>query len=134
MSNNLDWEVQRALFTQLTANAPLMAQLTGVFDFVPENTALPYLTLGEQSAADWSTKSFSGQEYLLTLHVWSAARGRKQAKEIISLVHGALHQTELTITGHHLVNLRFVSSQLFLDEDGLTHHGVMRFRARIHPQ
>ena len=41
----------------------------------------------------------------------------------------ALDRQALSLTGHNLVLLRFEFSQAMLDPDGLTRHGVQRFRA-----
>jgi hypothetical protein len=40
-----------------------------------------------------------------------------------------LHDQDLTLSGHRLVNLRHESSEARRDSDGETFHGIARFRA-----
>lgn len=123
------WALQKAVFTALTGNAPLMAKVTGIFDRVPVGTAFPYVTIGEATAADWSTKTSDGQNHTLTLHAWSRAAGRQEAKEILDLIHTALHNEALTLDAGALVLLQYAFSETLSDPDGITTHGVIRFRA-----
>jgi hypothetical protein len=67
-------------------------------------------------------------EQTLTLHTWSRYLGLAEAKQIMAAVVAALDQANLSISGHSLVLLRFEFSSTFLDPDGLTRHGVQRFR------
>ena len=46
-------------------------------------------------------------------------------------VHDLLHDVNLSVTGFSLINLRFEYSDILRDPDGITRHGVMRFRAII---
>ena len=129
MSGEASWPLQKAVFDALSANTDLTAVVSGIYDHVPADTAFPYVTLGETTVSDWSSKSFDGQEHLLTLHVWSRAKGRKEAKEIMALVYDTLHDAALAVEGQELVNLRFDFAQTLKDPDGLTVHGVQRYRA-----
>ena len=52
-------------------------------------------------------------------------------KNIMDRIHDLLHDSNLSVTGFNLVNLRFEFSDILRDPDGITRHGVMRFRAII---
>jgi hypothetical protein len=65
----------------------------------------------------------------VTLHVWSRGRGRKEAQAVIAAARDALHDRQLTLAGHRLVNLRHEYSEARRDNDGETFHGIARFRA-----
>jgi hypothetical protein len=131
--------LQQSVFATLTADASLTTLLGAdrIYDDVPQATALPYLTLGQTTERDWSTGSDpdtdAGAEHLLTLHVWSDARGKKQAHEILAAVRSTLHDAALTLTGHRLVNLRHEFSEARRTADGETIHGTARFRAVTEP-
>ena len=103
----------------------------GVFDEVPEGTATPYVTLGYGTAIDYGTKDTDGGSYTVTFHVWSEYRGSKECKQIMDRIHTLLHNHSLSVTGFNLINLRFEFSEILRDPDGITRHGVMRFRAVI---
>ena len=125
-------ELQKAIFGALGANAALAALVgTRVFDHAPANAAFPYITFGRTSVYDWSTGTESGTEQLFTLHVWSKAKGKKEALEIMELARGTLHDAALELEGHKLVNLRLEFSEARYDDRNEAHHGLLRFRAVV---
>ena len=132
MSADSSWELQQAIYTALTGDATLMAMIQGVHDHVPQGAAFPYVTVGEATARDWSAVGLNGIEATLILNVWSRARGRKEAKQIMAEMHRILDDANLAVSGHALVDLRFEFSETMLDPDGLTYHGVTRYRAKTH--
>jgi hypothetical protein len=131
--------LQQSIFAVLTADVALAALLGAnrIYDDVPQGSALPYLTFGQTTERDWSTggdpDTDEGREHLLTLHVWSDARGKKQAQDILDAVRAALHDGALTLSGHRLVNLRHEFSEARRAADGETIHGIARFRAVTEP-
>jgi hypothetical protein len=131
--------LQQSIFAALTADAALTTLLGGarIYDDVPQGTGLPYLTLGHTTERDWSTggdpDTDDGREHILTLHVWSDAKGKKQTHDIIGAIRSALHDQTLTLTGHRLVNLRHEFSEARRNPDGETIHGLARFRAVTEP-
>tara|TARA_R110000803_G_scaffold198432_1_gene262171 strand:+ start:249 stop:653 length:405 start_codon:yes stop_codon:yes gene_type:complete len=126
------WELQKAIFTALSGNTTgLSGANVSIFDDVPEGTAYPYVVIGEETAAENSTKTLDGQEYTLTIHAWSQYRGRREIKEIMQSVYQNLHNTDITVSGASLVNLRQEFSTTLAENDGITRHGVMRFRAVV---
>ena len=125
-------ELQKAIFEALAANGALAAMVgTRVFDHAPANAAFPYITFGRTSLYDWSTGTESGTEQLFTLHVWSKAKGKKEALEIMELARGTLHDAALELEGHKLVNLRLEFSEARYDDRNEAHHGLLRFRAVV---
>src|SRR5262245_36105756 len=129
------WSLQQSIFAALTADAALTALLGAgrIFDDVPQGTPLPYVTFGQATQRDWSTGTEEGAEHLVTLHVWSAARGKKQAHEILGAVRSALHDRPLSLAGHSLVNLRHEHSETRRGSDREPIHGLARFRAITAP-
>ncbi len=123
--------LQKAIFEKLTSDAPTLAALGGprVYDDAPARTEFPFVTFGQSSERDWSTGSDEGYEHLVTLHVWSRARGRREAEQVIAAARAALHDQDLTLSGHRLINLRHEFSEARRDSDGETFHGIARFRA-----
>lgn len=125
--------MQKALYQQLTGNAPLMALVTGIYDRIPQGTPMPYIVLGDATLHDRSTKTSGGTEQLLTLRVWSREGGRKQAATIMEKVHSLLHEADILVEGQNLISIRFVSSAITLENDGYTYQGQMQFRALLEP-
>jgi len=126
-------ELQKSIVATLRADASLTALLGGpkLFDHAPASVAFPYITLGRTSAYDWSTATEEGSEHLVTLHVWSKGRGRKQTLDILQRVRLLLHGQALTLSGFALVNLRQEFAEASYDDEQDVEHGAMRFRAVI---
>ena len=133
---NASWALQRAVHASLTSDVTLTTLLSGpkIYDYVPRNAAFPYVTFGQSTERDWSTGGDEGHEHVLTLRVWSDARGRKQIQAIVDAVRFALHDTALTLTGHRLINLRHEFTEVRRTGDGETLRGLIRFRAVTEPK
>lgn len=124
------WPLQEALYTCLTSDATLMNRITGVHDEVAEDKKLPYLTLGEDTVSDYSTKTFDGEDITHTLHVWSGYKGKKEAKEILNLALQVILSSPLTLpSGFQLEDAKREMLEVF--KDGDVYHGVMRLRFKI---
>lgn len=127
--------LQQSIFTKITSGTLTdvagTSITTKVFDDVPEGTAYPYVIIGEETATNFGTKDKDANEHTLTIHVWSQYRGRKEIKNIMSQIYTILHNTDITVSGASLVNIRHEFEQTLLEADGITRHGVMRFRVVI---
>lgn len=121
------WPLQVSLFGRLVTD---MAPVP-VYDAVPTGAAFPYVTIGEFTSTDEPDKSDDAEAFTITLHVWSRKVGRKETKELLAKLRTSLHEKPLTVTGHAPVSLRQEYATDFLDPDGLTTHGVIRFGALI---
>lgn len=122
--------LMRAIYDRLVADSALMAEISGIYDPVPEGIALPYLTMGEGTSRDWSAKDFTGQEQLLDIHIWSGGQGGGEVRRLADMVAQRLTGQDLSLTGHDLVALDFIFFENFFDQDGEVRHGIMRFLAR----
>jgi len=125
------FQLQTAIYTALNVSAITSTLACGVYDEVIEGNTYPFITLGEETTIDYSTKTATGGETTINIHIWSQYKGSKQTKEIMDKVHDLLHDSNLSVTGFNLINLRFEYSDIMRDPDGITRHGVMRFRAII---
>ena len=128
------FELQKSVFSALNGASITDAggsAITGIFDDVPEGTAYPYIVIGEETAIDVSAKDKDIFEHTLTIHIWSQYRGRRDIKDIMKQVHDTLHDSSLSVTGASMVNMRQEFQTTLLEGDGLTRHGVMRFRAVV---
>lgn len=124
--------LQTTLYTTLSSDNTLTSTLgAGVYDEVLEGASYPFVSLGEETAVDYGTKDLVGGETTINIHIWSQYKGAKETKEIMDRIHDLLHDSNLSVSGFNLINLRFEYSDIMRDPDGVTRHGVMRFRAII---
>ena len=135
MASSASWALQKGIYEALTSDVDVTSLLGGarVYDDVPQNASFPYLTFGQSQARDWSTGTEDGQEHVITLHVWSQAGGRHETQEIIGAVRKVLHDADLQLTDHSLINLRHEFSDARRDPDGEHFHGIIRYRAVMEP-
>lgn len=129
------WELQKAVYAALVADAPLVALLGGarIYDDVPRAAITPSVTFGPSTTRDWSTGTEQGAEHLFTLRVWSKSGGEKETHEILAAVRTALHEASLSLVGHRLVSLRHETSDAVRGADGESYQGIARFRAVTEP-
>lgn len=125
--------LQTAIFSLLSGDSTLDGLIGNnrIYDEVPQNSAYPYVVIGEETTIDNGTKDRDGQEFTLTIHIWSRYRGGKQTKEIAERLYTLLHNTDISVSGASFANSRNEFFTILLDDDGLTRHGVMRFRVVI---
>ena len=132
MTADSQWPLQQAVFGALSADSGITALLGNpprIYDHTPPATAFPYLVLGEATSTPFDAKTENGMEQTLTLHTWSRARGLKETKQVMAAVTNALDDQALSLSGHTLLSLRVEFGTTSLENDGLTRHGVQRFRA-----
>lgn len=129
-----DINVQQSVFTRLTSSVTLMSLVKGVYDKPlqvadsGDNSKFPYINIGEDLIQGWSTADSVGVEATLIFHVWDRSRGYKTVKQIQGELFTLLSRYELVISGYKLITLEFESNKIFVDQDGITNHGVSQYR------
>ena len=128
------FELQKSVFSALNGASITDAggsAITGVFDDVPQDTAYPYIVIGEETASNISTKTLDMHEHTLTIHTWSQYRGRKEIKVIMEQIYDTLNNASLSVSGGQAVNMKQEFLTTLVDADGITRHGILRFRAVV---
>lgn len=123
-------ELQKDIYGQLVADATLMGKIQGVFDFVSDNQTYPFIQIGEIDFEDWSTHTFDGFSATIAVHLWHrpGSRGRAPLHGIMDDVYRILNKNLFSIPSFTVVSMRFVSSQIIVEPDAVTYHGITRFR------
>lgn len=102
-----------------------------VYDAIPPTNPQRFVSVdvGAETPAD--AKDLTGQETIIRIHQWdSAQRDRGGVLELQRLIYNAMHNARFPIDGLSLTSIDYEFSDSFLDEDGITMHGVMHFRIR----
>lgn len=132
MSADSSWPVHQAVFSALLAGTSFTNLVgTRLYDHVPvspDPATFPYVEVGESTGASFDTKTEMGFEQTIVLHTWSRYRGRKETKQIQAAIYGLLHRGTLSGTAFTPVNMEHEFTEVFTDPDGLTYHGIQRFR------
>ena len=128
--------LQQAVYAMLAANTDLQALIGNpprLFDYVPRDSAFPYVVLGDETESDWSTATEGGTEHLFTVHAWSRNAGHREAKQIAEIIRAALHDVPLTLADATLIDLRHLATDFTRESDGQTFRASLRFRAVTEP-
>lgn len=130
-----------AVRTRLTADATLMALVTGVYGHLSEaaRTAYPYLVLGRSSVLPSGAFQTSGGLLSLQIDAFSAHKGRSEAQGILSQVFVLLERYGLTVTGYQALggSLAREYQDVFPEPDAdspdrTLYHGVQRWAIEVH--
>ena len=98
--SSISFALQQALFAALSASSDLTALIgSRIFDFVPPDSAFPYVILGDGSEADWSTATEDGSEHAIQVDVWSREPGHREAKQIGDVIRATLNNAALAVSG-----------------------------------
>ena len=112
--------LQTAIYSTLSNDNNLTSTLgAGVFDEVTEGATYPFVVLGEETAIDYGTKDLVGGETTINIHIWSQYKGSKETKNIMDRIHDLLHDSDISVSGFNLINLRFEYSDIMRDPDVL---------------
>lgn len=129
-------ELFSAIFAALNGDATLATLLgsNSVYNGVKDGTQPPYIDIGDDTAIDDSSISVDAQEHTVTIHSWTqqpiaglSAKG--SLFSIMAQIRVVLHEARLVLANGALCNLRQEFRETLRDPDGISWHGVQRFRA-----
>ena len=119
------WNIQKSIYQQLNGDSGLMAQLSAIYDHVPDESQYPYVVIGDFRQNDASTQSTVAHRVRIELAVYSRSDGKKECLEIMDYIHTLLHQASLNTTGYHVVHTHITRGEVERLRDGLTYRGVL---------
>ena len=119
--------VQTALFQSLgTLGYP-------VHDVAPQAGSLPCIVIGEIVLAPLDTKDRNGFDFVARIHVRSEGHNLLPVRLIQDSIYDRLHNAsddDLTVAGHHLMQLRREMTDVIREAQGQI-HGVCEYRGLI---
>lgn len=123
---------QRAVYAQLSGDSELNAQVSGIFDQVPYDAALPYLVFTSIGARSEDGIITRYERVVLGIHSYSQAEGRKESDAIITRASELLHRQKLTLSsGDEMVWQRVTRAGAVRLADGKTWRGEIELTALI---
>lgn len=126
-----NFSLQQSLYQTLSGDSSLNTMISGVFDHVPQESAYPFVTIGECAVRDFSNALKQGTENRISLHIYSRAPGRKEASQIMERIVILLQNATLSVFGQQLISCRFTASAIALLDDGVTCKGTLQFAVRL---
>lgn len=125
------WEVHKAVYTALNG---VISSAVYAMGNVPDGLATTYAVVGEATAAADDSDQRLGFSIAVVVHTWDSdpdSRGFNQVEPLMGEIYAALNRVNLTFTGYTLTDSFFEFEQANIDSDGLTAHGVQRFRVLV---
>ena len=131
MSGAILQAVQQALYSKLTGDSALMDLVNGVYDVVPQQTALPYIVIGDGSADLLAQSQETTSQCQMSLNVWTGGNGRKLALSILNRLHMLLHHGMLSFTGFTLLSMSCSRAETQVDVDQNRIYGVLELSITV---
>ena len=129
-------EVQKEIYSLLNSDTELVALIGSdkVFDFVPDNTPFPYVTIYIMPFTDRGNATNEGLACEFQISVWYQPGGRNSGvgnlpvQLIQKRIDDLLQNNKLCINGWNTLQLRRTYIDIMTDIDNVTKHGIQRFR------
>lgn len=116
-------------------SAPAVTALVGtrLWHRAPENAGYPHVASFDTDGLRDDATCIEVRDVTLNVHVWTrdGIDPLQDARSLADAVASALHGAALPLPGHSLITLDHRGERVFYDQDGLTGHGVVEFRAII---
>lgn len=98
-----------------------------VYDGAPSTVAFPFIEIANSRSMPDDADCIVGRQVSTRLHIWGRDQGRLQPTEVVAdAVYNALHEATITLDDPYAcVNCRVDFCDVFIDEDGITAHGVV---------
>jgi len=119
--------LQKGVFSILSTK-----QTTPVYDDVPEEAVLPYITLGAFTDKQTGNKTTDIHDISLQIHIWSEYEGKKEVNEIADDVTAVLTSWPIDLSTENF-NIMSQDVDFFeaFPEETAGYHGVITFIAKI---
>lgn len=114
MGADAAWPLHKAISTVLVESRELQKFLgkpLRLSDGPAPGEPIPRLAFGDSRSRAWQSATFDGQEHEITLHLWSPPGDAGQSRRIAGLIINLLHDADLPVPGHALVDMQFESSE-----------------------
>ena len=121
-------ELQRSLFDKLSADLSYAVYMVGA---VPDNFDLKHVVIGLTTPIDWSTDGYTGFETTVTINSWDSdyeSRGLGETMQMMDDIYDSLNRAQFSVTGYNNVAVDYEFGEPMIDPNGITGHGVQRFR------
>jgi hypothetical protein len=123
-----------SIMAALYANAALLALVpeARIRNEIPGDTALPFIRVRWVPGSDFDTKDSQGLDGVFVVDIWTDDGGDKSLLDIMTAVNNVLYNNPFAgMAGAQSLILRHGSTEVFMEPDGVTRHGVMNYRHTI---
>lgn len=123
--------VQKAVYETIETAVAGLSPVPGVYDHVPSNASLPYVTLDMQDTAPMDGLTARRDETRFYGTVWSDYEGLKEVLTILAAIRPALHEVRLDLDAGTMINSAVERMRTIKDVDGKTYQGMFTLRIKV---
>jgi len=123
--------IQPAIYSKLSGDGVLMGMVSGIYDAIPQNAAMPYVIIGDGITQELAQVVSLVSECVFDIHVWSKGGGRKTVLNILNRIYGLLHRGTLSPSGFTLLGMSCTDAQTTVDVGHDRVEGTMRVRITV---
>ena len=117
---------QKAIYAALSTGLGI-----DVYDFVPEDAPLPYITIGNSKLTYIPVLGKNLHEIIFTIHTYAACTGRKELLEIADDIFGLLNNMPLNIADYTHYETRLVTQYIDLVDEGAKYALDAEYRVTV---
>lgn len=131
--------LQAALIARLRAELtmlPLFQGVRAVFFDAPQgyDETQPYVVIYELPMDADDTDNTLGYSVVVNIHTWVQERTTAQTGDIMQAIYNAINRYDiLPVVGYTVSGIDCEFQTILRDPDGVTKHGVQRFRVNFEP-
>lgn len=131
------YAMQQAIVTALKASSPLATAMGGtatIYDQVAADPVYPFIRVGEDQSLDDSNGCSDGWEFLATFHIFARQIEGLGARPLAKRIGAALVTAAKGVgaaTGFVIADQNLESTRYYMEDDGITAHGVVVIRYLI---
>ncbi|NYE07283.1 hypothetical protein F4694_004068 [Bacillus niacini] len=118
---------------QRSVNNALKSGDYKVYDQFQQGVAMPFITIGEETLLDISTKVEEITSHLITVHTWSKSISAKEVKEMNHFIKTSLIDAPLIVDGFVVLFSALDLNQTLKEQDGnsIVYHGITQIEYRL---
>lgn len=111
---------------------PITDKLVGgrVFDCVQKDVTYPYIIVGESNVTESERSPGMRETIAITFHVYSQYENAAETRELLKYLNYACRQ-DLRFEHYDIDWIKKDTSQVFVDIDQFTKHGVLRLLYKV---
>lgn len=121
----------QAVYDTLTGDGALMAAITGIYSYAPQETAAPYITAEIKEVKPYQASGLNAFEIEYELCCFSSESGFSELYDITEKTYNALQDSAASLSGYTVINTRFIESEYERLKDGIGTKATLSYRSVI---
>lgn len=123
-------QIQKAVRDIIIADATIMTThgVNEVYDIPSPSAPYPYIRVSDIDVIPQAVKGEDWFDYFINIHVWDQDDGTIRTRQILGRLYDLFHRQTLSLPASCTPATYVELSQVLLDPDRVTHHGIIRIR------